>query len=188
MKVFNKDEVEIQYRELIEKVHQGALFVYPTDTIYGIGCDARNKKAVARLRKIKERPESPFSIWVPGKEWIEKNCLLDKKHKTWLKELPGAYTLIVNLNDDKLIADNVAPELNSVGVRLPDHWFQELINELDIPIVTTSVNKAGEPFMTSLDDIDPEIQSNVDFIVYDGERKGRPSKIVNLVKNKIIKR
>ena len=82
------------------------------------------------------------------------------------------------------IADNVAPGLNTVGIRIPDHWFSMVANVLNIPLVTTSANIVGDEFMTSIENLNSNIKSNVDFIVYEGERKGRPSTLINLSKKK----
>jgi tRNA threonylcarbamoyl adenosine modification protein (Sua5/YciO/YrdC/YwlC family) len=93
--------------------------------------------------------------------------------------LPGPYTLILKTKK-QCVAENVAPDLDTLGIRIPDHWFSNFVNEIDIPIVTTSVNKSSEDFMTSLDDLDSEIKSRVDFIVNEGEKKGNTSKIIDL--------
>ena len=63
--------------------------------------------------------------------------------------------------------------------------FKKIVKELDSPFVTTSVNKTGEDFMKSIDDLDEEIKKQVDFIIYDGEINGKPSTIVNFIDNKI---
>ena len=176
-------------QELFEKVREGAVFIYPTDTIYGIGCNAQDEKAVAKIRRIKQRPTSPLSIWVPSKQWIEENCELSKEQKEeHLSKLPGPFTFIVKLKNKKAVAKNVIPETENIGVRMPDHYLNKALEELDLPIVTTSVNKHGERFMKNLEDLDPDIEREVDFMIYDGEISGRPSKIVNLVTKEVIER
>ena len=81
---------------LVEKLKK-SVFIYPTDTIYGIGCDATNKELVGRVRKIKQSSRQPFSIIVPDKEMISKNCVHCKHCKEWLDKLPGRYTLIMKI-------------------------------------------------------------------------------------------
>ena len=76
--------------------------------------------------------------------------------------------------------------MDSLGVRIPAHWFSQVVKDLDFPIVTTSVNKSGQEFMISLESLDPEIKKNVSFIIYEGEKKVRPSKIVDLTKEETI--
>ena len=63
---------DFNFSKFKEKVLEGKVFVYPTDTIYGLGCDATNFKAVEKIRKLKEREENPFSVVAPSKEWIKK--------------------------------------------------------------------------------------------------------------------
>ena len=164
MKIYNKEEFNKNKEKILIKIKEGAVFIYPTDTIYGIGCDATNFNAVKRIREIKDRYEKPFSVIAPSKEWIVKNC--ESKN---LDKLLGPYTLILKLKNKECVASNVC--LDTIGVRIPNHWFN-----LDIPIITTSVNKAGEKNMTCLKDLDKGVE--VDFIIYEGEKKGKSSEII----------
>ena len=151
-------------KQAIEKIKQGAIFVYPTDTIYGIGCDARNKESVERIRKLKSK-EGPFTI-IPHKEWREKYFDFEK----------GPTFIVKNPVSLPFIED-------TIGIRIPDHWILDLVDILGFPIVTTSVNKAGEPPMTKVEDL----PFDVDIIIDDGEIIGKPSKIINLVTNEVIR-
>lgn len=180
MRVLSKEEFENQ-KDVIRTslIENHIVFIYPTDTIYGIGCNALDKESVEKIRNIKQRKENPFSVIAPSKEWIDENCVVNENAKDWVKRLPGPYTLVLKTKK-QCIAENVAPGLDTLGVRIPDHWFSNIVNEIDIPIVTTSVNKSNEDFMTSLDDLDSDIKSRVDFIVYEGVKKGQPSKIIDL--------
>lgn len=174
--------------EVYRKILKGTVFIHPTDTIYGLSCNALEEKSVAKIRILKERPETPFSVWAPSVDWIRQNCALDKEGQEWLKKLPGPYTLIVKLKNKKAVARNVAPKEDSIGVRIPQHWFSEVVKFLGFPIITTSANKAGQPYMTSLKDLDSEISKGVDFVIYEGEKISHPSKIINLVKKEMIER
>jgi tRNA threonylcarbamoyl adenosine modification protein (Sua5/YciO/YrdC/YwlC family) len=180
MEVLIKEDLQQRYPEILQRIKDGAIFIYPTDTIYGIGCDALNEKAVQKIRELKDRVENPFSVWAPSKKWIEDNCNIKKDDKHWLNKLPGPYTLILKLKNKEAICKSVNMNKNTLGVRIPDHWFNIVIKNLNIPIVTTSVNKAGNPFMTSLEELDHEMEQRIDFIIYENEKKGKPSKIVNL--------
>ena len=188
MKILTKAEVQLQFEELANKIKTGQVFIHPTDTIYGISCNATNETSVKKVRDLKERQENPFSIWAPSIKWIEKNCVIDQEAKKWLKELPGPYTLILKLKNKKAISKNVNPGPDTIGVRIPNHWFSRVVEALGFPIITTSANKAVKPFMTNLEDLDSEMKMKVDFIIYEGEKKVRPSKIINLVKGNIKER
>jgi L-threonylcarbamoyladenylate synthase len=185
MEILNKDEYKIRRHEILYRIKNGAVFIYPTDTIYGIGADALHSKAVDRVRDAKERSTMPFSVIAPSKEWIKENCHTNKETEQWLNKLPGPYTLILKLKNKKAIEPNVNSNMETVGVRIPDHWAANIAKEINSPIVTTSANVTTKEFMTSLDNLDPNIKNKVDFIIYEGEIKGRPSTLIDLTKEKV---
>ena len=179
-----KEEVGLKTDDIKESIVLGKLFIHPTDTIYGIGCNARSSSAVKEVRKVKQREKTPFSVMAPSKQWIKENFEITKQAEKWLDKLPGPYTLILKKKNPTCVAAEVAPGLDTVGVRIPDHWFAKIVEELKIPIITTSANQTGKTFMTSLEDIDPEVEKGMHFAIYEGEKKGRPSKIIDLTKDK----
>jgi len=179
MIVLNLDEYNI-HKKIILKELSRTLFVYPTDTIYGIGCNATDDKLVARIRKIKNT-KLPLSVIIPNKEWIYNNCVVTEEAEEWIRKLPGPYTLILKLKNKKALAKNVFDTTNeTVGVRMPNHWFLAVVYQLNFPIITTSANISGQDIMTSLDDLDPLIRNNVDYVFFDGDKIGAPSTIINL--------
>ncbi|MBU0456601.1 MAG: L-threonylcarbamoyladenylate synthase [Nanoarchaeota archaeon] len=182
MEILTKTELRLRHKEIVKKIDSGAVFIHPTDTIYGIGCNASNKKSVEKIRQLKEKLEGPFSIWVPSLEWVKENCEINGEVNKWLKELPGPYTLILKIKNKDAIADNVNLNKDTIGIRYPDHWFSKVVEEIGCPIVTTSANKSNNPFMTSIENLNQEIKKGVEFMVYEGEKKGRPSKIIDLTK------
>ncbi len=188
MEVLTKAELQLRFDEISENIKKGAVFIHPTDTIYGLSCNALDEKAVAKIRKLKQRQDNPFSVWAPNLEWIKKNCVIDKKDEEWLNKLPGPYTLILKLKHKSAIAKSVNLGQETLGVRIPEHWFTKAVNKLGFPIVTTSANIAGKPFMTKLENLDPEIEVGVEFIIYEGEKSGHPSKIIDLVKGTMKER
>lgn len=189
MRILTKEEFENQKDAIrTSLIESNPVFIYPTDTIYGLGCNALNKEAVEKIRDIKQRKSNPFSVIAPGKEWIDENCVINENVKEWVKRLPGPYTLILKTKK-QCAAENVAPGLDTLGVRIPDHWFSKFVNEAGIPIISTSVNKSGADFMASLDDLDAEIKSRVDFMVNEGVKKTKPSRIIDLTdKVEVIER
>lgn len=181
--IITKDEAQLRKDEIKQKIKNGEVFIYPTDTIYGIGCNALDSKAVKKIRELKGRPTTPFSVIAPSKKWIEDNYIVHKRAGKWMNKLPGPLTLILKARNAG-VAPEVAPGLDTIGIRIPDHWFSSFIEELGIPVVTTSANKVGKMFMTALEDLDQEIKEGVNFIIYEGEKKGKPSDIVHLDKEK----
>jgi len=180
MDIITKEELKTRMGEIANRIHNGEVFIYPTDTIYGLGCDATNSQAVQKLMKIKPRNNVPYSIIVPSISWIKENCTMTKDAEKYLKQLPGPITLILKLKNPKCVAKEVNSGIGTLGVRIPNHWAAAIVGALRIPIITTSVNKTGEPYMTSLEDLDPEIRSHVSFCIYEGEKKGRASTIIHL--------
>lgn len=167
----------------IKKIKR-AIFIYPTDTIYGIGCIIKNKKSIQKIRKMKQRSNKPFSIIVPSKSWIIKNCKQNKNLKKYLKKLPGKYTLILELKNKKLSPN---PNISTIGIRIPKHWISKIIKEINQPIITTSVNITNKTYMTSLKNLNSKIKSKVDFIIYQGYLNNKPSKVIDLITNKRIR-
>jgi len=180
MRILNFEEFNLEKQTVIDSIINGAVFIYPTDTIYGIGCDARDSKAVKKIRKLKGRVSNPFSVIAPSFDWIKENCIVTKESEEWLEKLPGAYTLIFKLKKADCVAKEVNPGLKTLGIRIPNHWIRKLVAEAEVPIVTTSVNRANEDYMTSLEDLEPSIKSGVDFVLYEGKKEGKPSKLVDL--------
>ena len=170
-------EKKTHYHSLIKK---GAVFIYPTDTIYGIGCDATNEEAVMRLRGIKQRTTKPFSVIAPSKAWIRETCEIIGDGEAWLEKLPGPFTLIFSIKNMGNIAPSVTRGLMTLGVRIPDHWIASQVEELGVPIVTTSVNFSGFDHMTQLDELDPTVREETDFIVYEGVKKANPSTLMDI--------
>ncbi len=184
MRIITKDEFGLVKEELAEKIESGEVFIYPTDTIYGIGCDATNETSVLKLRNIKNQHDRPLSVIAPSVEWVKQNCIVTDEIEEWLKKLPGPYTLVLKLKNPKAISISVN-DTGSVGVRIPNHYISRFVSFLGFPIITTSANISGNMFMTSIEDLDNSIKSKVDFFIDDGEIRGKPSTIIFLDKEKI---
>ncbi len=179
MKQVDKEYVLSHTEEIIEAIQNGSIFIYPTDTIYGLGCNANLDSSVKKIRVIKGRDTKPFSIIAPSKNWIIENNEVNEKDL--LKYLPGPYTLFVK-SKGKTVSSEVNPNNGTLGVRIPKHWFTEIIAKAQVPFVTTSVNLSGEKHMETLSDVPKEIFEKVDYIVYEGEKAGTSSEKINLVK------
>ncbi len=193
MKNLTKEEFD-QSRELYIRKLKEYVFIYPTDSIYGIGCDATNEKLVEKVRDLKNSTLQPFSIIVPSKEWVYQNCEVPDFAKEWVEKLGGfakvegqevRFTLILKLKEGSTIAPNVVQGLKSIGVRIPNHWISDVVKEMDFPIVTTSANPTGGDFMTSIENLHPRIEEGVDLCINVGELKGHPSTLVYLDKGEV---
>ncbi|MDP3026973.1 MAG: L-threonylcarbamoyladenylate synthase [Nanoarchaeota archaeon] len=160
---------------LKKQIFAGKIFIYPTDTIYGIGCDATNKEAVNKIREIKQRDSKPFSIIAPSINWIKESCIIDKGLEI-NKYLPGPYTIILKKKNPAFLS--WVSDTDSLGVRIPDNDFCKKIQKSGVPFITTSVNLSGEPFAINMGNIKEEIKNKVDFIIDEGELNGKPSTLI----------
>jgi L-threonylcarbamoyladenylate synthase len=179
MKVVDRAYVEAHKDEIIEAIQSRAIFIYPTDTIYGLGGRADFDEVVWKIRDIKQRDTRPISVLAPSKEWILENC--EVRREDLDTYLPGPYTLILKRKGVRGVSYEVNPNDDTLGVRIPDHWFTDVIQEAGVPFVTTSVNVSGTSHMEKLEDVPQHILDQVDYVVYEGEKVGKPSEKVSLL-------
>lgn len=165
---------ELKQEEAKEMVLSGKVFVYPTDTIYGIGCNALDDKAVLRVREAKQREEKPFSVIAPSKAWIYKHF---NAKKVFIEKLPGPFTFIMNAKK-QAVSSFVAKE--TVGVRMPDHPLMQFLQAAKVPIVTTSVNITGKKPITKVQRIPRSILAYVDIVIDAGELNNPPSTVIDI--------
>jgi tRNA threonylcarbamoyl adenosine modification protein (Sua5/YciO/YrdC/YwlC family) len=180
MRILSKNDLMVNRSKIVAEIKQGAVFIYPTDTIYGVGCDATNDVSVRKIRALKGRDAKPFSVIAPSIDWIHDNCELSDKAKAWLVKLPGPYTLILNLKNSGAVCAQTNMGMKTIGVRIPNHWIASLISDVGKPVITTSVNLAGSPPAGTREQLEKFV---VDFIIYEGDRQGRPSTVVDLTKD-----
>ncbi len=157
-----------------EMVLSGKVFIYPTDTIYGIGCNALLDESILRIREAKEREEKPFSVIAPSKEWIYRHFYAKK---TYIEKLPGPFTFIMK-SKKKAVSEHVARE--TVGIRIPDHPLTAALQSAKVPVVTTSVNASGKKHITKISRIPRSILKHVDAVIDAGELKNPPSTVIDI--------
>lgn len=171
-------------------MERGGVILYPTDTIWGIGCDATNEEAVRRVFEIKRRADSKAML-----------VLVDTPVKLnyYVKEVPEVAWDLIEMADKPMTiiyegARNLAPNLlaedGSVGIRVTSETFsQHLCQRFRKPIVSTSANVSGEASPANFKEISEEIKQAVDYIVVsrqDEEVKAKPSSIVKLSAKGVI--
>ena len=166
----------INKKEIVNAIKQGLIFIYPTDTVYGIGCNALNKESVEKIRNIKRSYEQPFSVIAPGIKWIQNNLYAKNNY---LKKLPGPFTFIFKVKQ-KCVDRSVSLGLRTLGVRLPKHEFTKLIEKAGIPFVTTSVNLHKEKPLREISKLSNFIASKVDYVIDDGYLHNYPSTVIDL--------
>jgi len=167
--VLNNKEIR---NEIIEEMRTGSVFVYPTDTIYGLGCNALISESVKKIRAIK-RTDRPFSVIAPSTEWILRNLIVESKKA--LKILPGPYTLIF-MKKEPFFLREVSP-LPTLGVRIAGHPITRIVREVGIPFVTTSANLSGKKPITKPSQAKFR---GVNFVIDGGILSGPPSIVIDL--------
>mgnify|MGYP001570208132 CR=1 FL=1 len=166
---------DIEKENLIRDIKSDKIFIYPTDTVYGLGCNALIKRSVERIREIKGRDgDKPLSVIAPSKEWIYENLIASKEEIN--KYLPGKYTLILRKKDFKFL--DYVSKSETLGVRMPKQDFAELVKKAEAPFITTSANLSGEKPASSIGDINKEILNKADLIIDSGIINGKPSTII----------
>lgn len=185
----------IDFRDDIQKaldvLYKGGIILYPTDTIWGIGCDATNAEAVKRIYELKQREDSKSML-----------VLLENPNRiiSYIEEMPEvAWDLIefaekpttIIYDGAKNLAKNLIAEDGSIGIRITSEAFtQNLIQRFKKPIVSTSANISGQPSPQNFAEISDEIKSKVDYIVnYRQEevKNPEPSSIIKLGVSGLIK-
>lgn len=172
-------------------LQKGGVILYPTDTIWGLGCDACNEEAVKKIYDIKNRVDSKSMLVL-----MENAALLER----YVEEVPEIAYDLIELTDKPLtiiydgaknLAKNLVAEDGSIGIRLTTEQFSsDLIRRFKRPIVSTSANISGKPSPASFAEIAQEIIDSVDYVVkyrQDDNQKAIPSSIIKLGRGGEIK-
>jgi len=171
-------------KRAIEILRKGGVILYPTDTIWGIGCDATNPQAVERIYKIKKRNDSKALITLIDSE---------KRLQTYVEQVPDVAWDLIECADKPLtiiypkgknLAENLLAEDGSIAIRITkEEISRSLCYGLQKPIVSTSANISGEPAPQNFSEISDEIRSQVDYILpfrQDEKTLAAPSNIIKL--------
>ena len=184
-----------EMQKALEVLREGGVILYPTDTVWGIGCDATNPEAVAKVYAIKNREESKSLVLLASD--MDMIC-------RYVREVPEMAVQLVEVNDKPMtiiypgavagekdcmkadrhvLAYNTVAEDGTVGIRIPMMDFcQQLVSKLGRPIVSTSANISGEPTPKKFAEISEEIKSAVDYIVDPSLEKGSTGQSSSIIK------
>ncbi len=167
--------------EAVAALRGGGVIVYPTDTLYGFGVDARNGRAVRRLREIKGRSRGlVFSVMLPTVEDLVAFVTVDIALVGVLKVLPGPYTFI--FPSKVRLPDGVIGKGRGLGVRIPDHPVALAIaGGFGGPVITTSVNRTGDTPLTDPSEIKTAFDREVDLMLDAGPIRGHASTVVSFM-------
>jgi tRNA threonylcarbamoyl adenosine modification protein (Sua5/YciO/YrdC/YwlC family) len=169
-------------RRVVDVLRRGGVVTYPTDTVYGIGCDIMNKKAIERVYLLKQRHKSkPFSFICSGLKNISHYAKVSNyAYKTMRRLLPGPYTFI--LEGSKLVPKIMLTKRKTAGIRVPDNAIcLALVEELGNPIITTSATRPDGAIMHDPSLIDDYYRSRIDMVIDGGSLTGEPSSVISLI-------
>lgn len=169
--------------QAVEILQQGGVICYPTDTMYGIGCDIFNQKAVKRVYQIKRRPKNkPFTFMCASLTNISHyGHVGNTAYRLMRKNLPGPYTFV--LSGTKLVPKIMLTKQKTVGIRVPDHPVcLAIIEALENPLLNTSATiEDEEQSITNSYDVDELFGKQVDLIIDSGEIVPQPSTVISLL-------
>ena len=184
------EQLKAEIKKALAVLKNGGVILYPTDTIWGLGCDATNVEAVRKIYSIKKRSESKSMILLVD---------LEARLSTYVKEIPEQAWPLIEFTDKPLTivydgARNLPIELiaedGSIAIRVTnDEFCKNLIGVLRKPLISTSANISGTPAPSIYQEVTEEIRSSVDYVVNwrkDDRQKHPPSSIIKLQKGGLI--
>ena len=180
---------EEDIRQAVETMRRGGVILYPTDTVWGIGCDATNKEAVKRVYEIKQRDDSKALICLVDSDARMQRYFRNVPEVAWqiidgLKEGDTKPTTLI-LDGAVNLAENLIAEDGSIGIRITNEPFsKELCYRFQKAIVSTSANISGEPAAQNYCDIDPRILEAVDYVCWSRRQEHKPHKPSAIIKLK----
>ena len=173
-------------RRAVEVLSRGGVIVYPTDTIYGLGCDITSKAAIERIRRIKGRDaKKPMSFVCADLANVSTYARVSNYAYRVLKRcLPGPYTFV--LPATKQTPRTLQTKQKTVGLRIPDHAVPlALVGELGQPILSTSANLTNEDVLTDPVELERVLGSNADLIMECGQLPVSPSSVISLIGDQV---
>ena len=179
-----------EINKALQVLKKGGLIIYPTDAVWGIGCDASNSEAVKKIYQLKQRADSKALI-----------CLVadDRMLKKYVKKVPEVALNIIDITDKPTtiiyddaqnLAENLIASDKTIAIRIPDDEFcYQLCRKLNGAVVSTSANISGTSVPKSFKEIAPEVLKGVDYVVNLQREKicNKPSSIIKLSNNGLVK-
>lgn len=183
-------DINTEVHNAFEVIKNGGIILYPTDTVWGIGCDATNEEAIAKIFKLKQRDDSKSMIVLMNGERMMYNVFKEIPETAWqILDLSEKPTTLI-LDNPRNVASNIIAEDKTLGVRLVKEPFCfKLMERMKRPLVSTSANISGMFTPKSFKEISPEIVNGVDYVVNLHHDKicDKPSTIIKLTLDNQVK-
>ena len=179
-----------EVHKAFEVIQNGGIILYPTDTVWGIGCDATNAEAIKKIYALKQREETKSMIVLMNGEKMMYNVFKDIPEVAWqILDLSEKPTTLI-LDNPRNVASNLIADDKTLGVRIVKEPFCfKLMERMKKPLVSTSANISGQPTPKSFKEISPEIINGVDYVVNLHREKtcDKPSTIIKLTNDSQVK-
>ena len=182
LKVNPYNPQERQIKRAVEILKDGGIVAYPTDTVYGIGCDIMNKKAIEKVYTIKQRDKSkPFSFICPDLKDISKYAKVSNiAYRNMKRLLPGPYTFV--LPGSKMVPKIMLTKRKTAGIRVPDNQIAiELAMGLGNPIISTSATHRDGTVFEDPSLLHDHFINTIDAVIDGGPVPGEPSSVISLI-------
>ena len=172
-------------KKAVEVMKNGGVILYPTDTVWGIGCDATNAEAVAKVYKIKQRDDSKALICLVDSDARLQRYVRNAPEVAWnVMELATKPTTVI-FDDAVNLAPNLIAEDGSIAMRITNEEFsKELCYRFQKPIVSTSANISGQPAAQNYCDISEELLNAVDYVCFSRRQEHKPHTPSSIIKIK----
>lgn len=182
---------EADLKEAVRVMREGGIILYPTDTVWGIGCDARNEEAVRKIYELKKREDSKSMLVLVSSEGMLQRTVKEVPEIAW-QLIDAAVNPMTIIYDDAIgVAPNLIAEDGSLGIRLTGEKFSRMLCErMRGPIVSTSANISGKPTPHNFHEISGEVLDGVDYVCkfrQDERGAAKPSNIIKITRGNIVK-
>ena len=182
------DNPQLRYiNKAVNVLREGGVIIYPTDTVYGIGCDIFNKEALQRVKEIKIDPDIKLLSFICSsfKDIAKYAKISDYAYRTMRHLLPGPYTFI--LPAEKLVPKKLWSKRKTVGIRMPDNPIAlKIVSELGNPIISTSATSRKGDVLYDPQEIRSIFNSLVDLMLSAGSLSGESSSVIDLSKDEPV--
>lgn len=182
---------ESDLKEAVRVLKEGGIILYPTDTVWGIGCDARNEKAVEKIFQLKQRADSKSMLVLVGSEGMLQRTVKNVPEIAWQLIDVAVNPMTIIYDHPVGIAENLKADDGSLGIRITSEKFSRALCErIKGPIVSTSANVSGKPTPLTFAEISSVIKNGVDYVCQFRQKEkssSRPSNIIKITRENIVK-
>ena len=190
---YNKDHQydEADLKEALRILKEGGIILYPTDTVWGIGCDARNEEAVERIYRLKQRADSKSMLCLVASEGMLQRTVKEVPETAWQLIDVAVNPMTIIYDNPVGVAESLKASDGSLGIRITSEKFSRTLCErLKGPIVSTSANISGKPTPMTFSEISSDIKNGVDYVCRFRQKEknnSKPSNIIKVTRGNVIK-